>query len=123
MGRASAALFLLTGILITFLCIQVNVCLIVVFIITILDLSINFYKVGTLDCTYFYPVLQCILYCNIHMFKALVFILITYYSLAYWFLKSIGMVSQKLHRNSLSKYWPLYKFILTVVFSRLPWPS
>ena len=30
----------------------------------------------------FYPVLQCILYCNIHIFKALVFILITYYSLA-----------------------------------------
>ena len=81
-GRAPGALFLLTGILITFLCIRVNVCLIVVFIITILDLSINFYKVGTLDCTYFYPVLQRILYCNIHMFKALVFILITYYSLA-----------------------------------------
>ena len=81
-GRAPAALFLLTGILITFLCIRVNVCLIVVFIITILDLSINFYKVGTLDCTYFYPVLQCILYCNIRMFKTLVFIIITYYSLA-----------------------------------------
>ena len=32
--------------------------------------------------SYFYPVLQCIFYCNIHIFKALVFILITYNSLA-----------------------------------------
>ena len=41
-GGPNATLFLLTNILITFLCIRFNVCLIVVFIIIILDLSINF---------------------------------------------------------------------------------